>query len=89
MATLIASGATTGDAAEHTGPCTVWVTGDMKGGRIDLLGGAATDRLAPTGRVSQISQPGSYIVDAIGTYYLKATLHNGGSSPTCIVETTQ
>lgn len=89
MATLIASGATTGDAASHTGPCTVWVTGDLKGGRIDLLGGAASDRLAPTGRIPQISQPGSYNVEAVGTYYLKATLHNGGASPTCIVETTQ
>jgi hypothetical protein len=89
MATLIASGATTGDAASHTGPCTVWVTGDLKGGILDLEGGAATDRLAPTGRICQISQPGSYIVDALGTYFLKATLRNNAASPTCIVETTQ
>ena len=89
MATLIASGATTGDAAEHTGPCTVWVTGDLKGGKINLEAGADTGRLAPTGRISQISQPGSYTVDAYGTYQLKATLVGAGSSPTAIVETTQ
>lgn len=89
MATLIASGDTTAAAVEHTGPCTVWVTGDMKGGKISLEAGAASARLAPTGRISQISQPGSYNVDAVGTYFLKATLVNGGASPTCIVETTQ
>ena len=89
MATLIASGSTTGDAAEHTGPCTVWVTGDLKGGFISLEGGADASRLAPTGRVSQIFHPGSYTVDGYGTYQLKATLVNAGASPTAIVETTQ
>ena len=89
MATLIASGATTGSAAAHTGPCTVWVSGDLKGGRIHLTGGADASRLVPTGLISQISQPGSFIVDALGSYQLKADLIGAGASPTCIVETTQ
>lgn len=88
MADLITSGNTTGDAASHTGPCTVWVSGDLKGGYVELTGGVST-RLVPMGRVSRIQHPGCYTVDAQGTYNLKATITGHSATPAAVVETTQ
>lgn len=89
MATLIASGSTSGSTAQLTGPCTVWVSGDLKGGRINVTAGANASRLVPTGRLPQIAQPGCFSFDGQGTYHMAAELVGAGDNPTCIVETTQ
>ena len=92
MATLLSavSSDTTGTGASHTGPCTVFVSGSLGGGEVtlDIAPSDTAGKYVPAGRVSTITQPGSYTIDALGTYFLRARLsRSSGASVT--VETTQ
>jgi hypothetical protein len=81
---------TTGTGASHSGPCTVFVSGDLGGGEVslDIAPSDTAGKYVPAGRASTITQPGSYTVDALGTYFLRARLSRSTGADVT-VETTQ
>jgi len=92
MATLL-DGVTTdtvGTGASHTGPCSVFVTGTLGGGvvTLEIAPSDTSAEYVPAGRNSVLWQPGSYTVDAQGTYFLRARIDRS-TSPSVTVETTQ
>ena len=92
MATLL-NGVTTdtvGTGASHTGPCSVFVTGTLGGGvvTLEIAPSDTSAKYVSAGRDSVLSQPGSYTVDAQGTYFLRARIDRS-TSPSVTVETTQ
>lgn len=74
---------TNGTAASHTGPCTVYVSGDFGGddGRVDIF--MAHENVAGSFRkiktVRPFTQSKHFACDGQGTYFLKANFKEGSS----------
>jgi hypothetical protein len=82
---------TAGTGATHTGPCSVFVYGDLGKGHIELFAAPSdtAGEYSPAGRISRLSHPGSFICDLVGTYFLKASLVGATETADCTVETVQ
>lgn len=95
MATLLngVTSDTTGSGASHSGPCSVFVRGDLGGGTVTIQVSDDNTNFVKADNVStpnpaNFKAPGSLALNCQGTYYVRAILE-GSTSPSCTVVTTQ
>ena len=93
MATLLnaVTSDTDGSGAAHNGPSTVWIIGDLDGGRVEILG-APTDTAAQyktLGLLGQARADNRFNAVLYGSHYLKAKLTGAGANANVTVITTQ
>lgn len=95
MATLLnaVTTAATGSAT-HSGPCTVYVKGNLGGGEVVIeISDDGTTYVKAENQMAKnqfrFAKEASGNCAAYGTYHLKATLANCTGTPNCTVSTTQ
>jgi streptogramin lyase len=87
---------TVGSLVSHTGPCTVWVTGQTAGATVVLQGSPTTNTadvvklergLIPQG--VYVDRTGCCSVEVQGTYTLRAVVEGATAQTNVSVQTTQ
>lgn len=97
MATLLNSATTNGagTGASHSGPCTVFVHGELDGATVTIEvadADSAGNYVKPDRTIapeSRFTSKGAVSLNAYGTYFVRAVVSHAGSSTSVTVVTTQ